>query len=83
MGLDVIYVHVETNTSLRRTLEQCTLGYTTDGACAIREIRQSRRVTSYLHKTPPCSTFELGGLTPAYLRYAAATYRASALRIQH
>ena len=27
MGLDVIYVHVETNKSLRRTLEQCTLGY--------------------------------------------------------
>ena len=71
MGLDVIYVHVEANTSLRRTLEQCTLGYSTDGAQVI-----------YI-KHAPCSKFELGGLTPAYLRYAAATYGASALRIQH
>ena len=27
IGLDGNYVHVETNTSLRRTWEQCTLGY--------------------------------------------------------
>ena len=77
MGLDVIYAHVETKTSLRRTLEQCTLGYSTDGT----SITSGHKLFTY--NTPPCSKFELGGLTPAYLRYAAATYGASALRIQH
>ena len=84
MGLDAIYVHVKTNTSLWRIRSNAHWEISTDGACAIREKRQSHRVIEHLHKTrPPCSKFKLGGLTPAVLRYAAATYGASALRIQH
>ena len=84
MGLDVIYVHVKTNTSLRHIRSNAHWEISTDGACAVREKLQSRRVTQHLHKTrPPCSKFELGGLTPADLHYPAATYGASALRIQH
>ena len=53
MGLDVIYAHVDSMDYLRRNFEHAHWDTFTDGACAVREKRQPRRVTSYLHKTRP------------------------------
>ena len=78
IGLDVIYVHVKTNTSLRRTWEQCTLGYV--HGRRMRTKRQSRQVIIYLHKTrPPLPHLNYARLRRPHLCYAAATYGASAL----
>ena len=78
MGLGVGYVHVESieptylREYLRRDSEHAH-------ACAVRSAMHLHGVTLHYNTTRPLPCyFELGGLTPAILRYAGARKGASA-----
>ena len=74
IGLAVIYIHIESIDFLRVNLEHAHWDTSTDGACAIRKKRQLRGVIPDYHTTRPLPAyFELRGLTPAHLHYAAVT----------
>ena len=61
-------------------LSMCTGKRTRNGACAVRSVIHLHWVTVHLNGSRPLpSYFELGGLTPANLRYAGAMLGASAL----
>ena len=73
MGLGVGYVHVESieptylREYMRRDSEHAL-------ACAVRTDMHLHGVTTHFNTTRPLPAyFELGGLTPAHLRYAALT----------
>ena len=79
MGLGVGYVHVFAiepsylREYMRRNSEHVR-------ACAVRLAIHFHGVTFHFNTARPLpSCFELGGLTPAHLRYAAVTLGASAL----
>ena len=79
MGLGVSYVHVVRiepsylREYMRRDSEHAR-------ACAVRTAINLHEVTTHFNTTRPLPAyFELGGLTPAYLRYAGVNMGASAL----
>ena len=66
-------------TSLRRHLEQCTLGVLTDGHAQF--VRRGGAL--HLNETRPLlAAFEFRALTPREIHYAAVDYGVNSLRIQ-
>ena len=53
MGLDVIYVHVETNKSLRRNLEHAHWDMSTDGAFGVfKNVKYVGSLAFYIEHAP-------------------------------
>ena len=80
IGLDVIYVQVETNDVLATSFGAMHTGICTRTAHApfVQNVNHVRSTHINIKHAPP-STFELHALTPQQLRYAALTKGASSL----